>query len=532
MDLKFYLSIFLRRVHYVVLLAILGGTVGGTAAVLLPPVYYAQATLVVEPEQIPGELAASTVRIGAAEQLQVIQQRILTRENLLDMANRLNVYAPRPGQAPVRMAADAIVGDMRRRISIVTSGGSGSRREAPSATLVTVSFTAPTAQLAASVVNEVVTLILSENVEIRTQTADQTLDFFTQEVDRLDQELKSKGAAIQAFQEANHDALPDSLEFRRSQLVAEQERLVGLQRDEAALRDRRQQLVQIYESTGNVAAVAAPAEPTTPEERQLLDLRNQLTSAQAVLSPTNPRVRLLQGQIAALEAQVAASRGVTPVDAPNSANSAYELQLADLDAQIQALGQQRSQIEANMAELQTTIDATPRNGISLDELQRDYDNTRAQYDQAVQRRAVAQTGQMIETLSKGQRISVIEQAIPPASPVSPNRPIIAAGGLGGGLFLGLALVALLEFSDRSIRRPIELTNRLGIQPFAALPLIRTAYDVRRRRLRIIAALVVILFLIPGSLWIIHSQIVPLDRVADHVLEQLANRFAAIEDMLG
>jgi uncharacterized protein involved in exopolysaccharide biosynthesis len=92
--LKFYFSLFLRRLHYFLIVLTLGTVVGLTLAWMLPPVYMAEARLVVESEQIPGELAASTVQIAATEQLQIIQQRILTRDTLIEMANRLQIYAP------------------------------------------------------------------------------------------------------------------------------------------------------------------------------------------------------------------------------------------------------------------------------------------------------------------------------------------------------------------------------------------------------------------------------------------------------
>ena len=101
MDLKFYFSRFLRRIHYVLIIFALGSAIGLTLARMLPPVYVAEALLVVENEEIPDDLAASTVQTEITAQLQIIQQRILTRANLLDMANRLQIYAPAPG-APRR----------------------------------------------------------------------------------------------------------------------------------------------------------------------------------------------------------------------------------------------------------------------------------------------------------------------------------------------------------------------------------------------------------------------------------------------
>ena len=126
-DLKFYLSLFLRRLHYFLIVLTLGSVIGLMLAWMLPPVYNAEARLVVESAQIPGELAASTVHVAATEQLEIIQQRILTRDTLLEMANRLQIYAPTPGQPVRRLEPDEIVEDLRKRITIQTTGGTQAR---------------------------------------------------------------------------------------------------------------------------------------------------------------------------------------------------------------------------------------------------------------------------------------------------------------------------------------------------------------------------------------------------------------------
>ena len=72
LDLRFYLALFLRRLPYFLIFTVAGAAVGLALAFTLPPSYQAQARLVVESEQIPDELAASTVRTEASEQLQII----------------------------------------------------------------------------------------------------------------------------------------------------------------------------------------------------------------------------------------------------------------------------------------------------------------------------------------------------------------------------------------------------------------------------------------------------------------------------
>ncbi|MGB0440778.1 MAG: Wzz/FepE/Etk N-terminal domain-containing protein, partial [Paracoccaceae bacterium] len=175
MDIKFYLLIFWRRFPYFLILLTLGTAAGIAVSIILPPVYVAQARLVVESEQIPDNLARTTVQTDASEQLQIIQQRIMTRDNLLEMSNRLGIYRGE-GRPDKPMTPDEIVSDLRQRVRIRTSGGSVARGQS-TATIVNVGFNAPTAQMAASVTNEVVTLILDENIQMRTSASGDTLAF-------------------------------------------------------------------------------------------------------------------------------------------------------------------------------------------------------------------------------------------------------------------------------------------------------------------------------------------------------------------
>ncbi|WP_299733752.1 Wzz/FepE/Etk N-terminal domain-containing protein [uncultured Tateyamaria sp.] len=531
LDVAFYFALFLRRLPYFLIFVVAGTAIGVALALTLPPSYEAQARLVVESEQIPDELAASTVRTEASEQLQIIQQRILTRDTLLDMANRLNIYAGRgPGE---RLRPDEMVSDLRSRIRIRTTGGRGA------ATLVNISFSAPSANLASQVTNEVVTAMLEENVRMRTGVSGQTLEFFEQEVARLDQELARRGSEIIAFQEANKEALPDSLEFRRGQLAAAQERLLQLTREEAALNDRRAGLVAFYEATGNVVGLNQQTAQAgvSPSEARLRQLRERYSSSVAVLSLDNPRNRVLKQQIDALEKIVAeeqkafleAQTGGEINSETGAVLSIYDIQIADLDNQLEFIASRRAEIEEEMAGLRVSIDATPANTIALNTLERDFAAARLQYDQAVINKGRAETGDIIEALSKGERISVIEQAVPPAEPTSPNRPKLAIAGMGGGIMAGFGFIVLLELLNTSIRRPKDIVQKLEITPFGVLPYIRTRRDRIRRRFALIVVLLAVAGVIVGGLWAIDTYVMPLDLLLKKIMDRLPS---SVTDLLG
>lgn len=467
-DLRHYLAVLKHRFGLFLLVA--GAIIGLalTLAMTLPTVYRANANLLVEPSLIPGDLAASTVRTDALEQLQIIQQRLYARGTLLDLAATLDIKAPGQMQTPDRLLRhmrDSIVLDIR-------SGGRGQ------ATLVAISADAKEPQQALSIANAVVSFVLTEDTAFRTEMAGQTFSFFQNEVVRLGEELDAINAAILSFMNENVDALPEGAEYRFNRQSILQERLAQIRRERTQLAEQRNRLLEVFEETGQVRVPEAV--PMTPAARELQDVRAELNRNLAVFSETNPRIKLLRARVAQLEAQVEANAAT--VVPPTTGTTQVDVQLAELDARQEQLDEQITAVETEIAEIDAAIRATPANAIALDGLERNYENMQAQYNAAVERLSTAATGERIEVLSKGQRISVVEQAVLPRNPVSPNRILIVAGGLSLGLGLGLALVFLLEMLRDTVQRPSDLTRTFGITPLATIPYVTTGAERWRTRL--------------------------------------------------
>lgn len=506
--MQYYVSLFLRRLHIVIGFLALGALVSILLIRILPPVYMADALLVVESEQIPDDLASSTVRTEPNEQMQIIRQRVLTRETILEMVNRLQVYAP-VGDRPVKaMTADEIVDNMRARISIQTTGGKV-QRGAQDATLVSVSFEAPRPELAAAVTNEVVTLILKEDVEMRTRVARDTLQFFQTEVTRLEQDLVARRAEIVKFKENHRDALPDTLSFRQEQAVTLETERLTLTREISDLNAERDRLRRVHG--------AQTVELSVTEQ----DLRTQLETLRAdldTLPADDPRATELRAKIAAAEDGLSTEESN---DSPQPRN-AFDLRLTDLNERLTSLEGRRADLDAMLEKLGDTIAVTPLNGIALETLQHDYDNVRAQFDMTMAKKAEAETGDMIEALSKGQRITVIEPAVPPQDPQRPSRMLIAAGGTFGGLILGIGAVLGLDMLKPGIRSAADLTARLGISPLSVIPILQSRRQRRKRVLMTTLALSFVAGLVLAGLFFVHRNYLPLDILFRGVFDMLRN----------
>lgn len=521
-DLKFYLSIFLRRSPYFVLVAALFASVGISVAVVMPAEYEARAVILVEAEQIPSNLATSTVQVGASEALRIIEQRLMSRQLLLDMSNRLSLYPPdENGQRP---SASEIVQDLRSRTTFSQSTGRVARGSPTGATILTIGFRSTRATQAAEVTNEFVTLVLQQNVELRTAQAGDTLEFFTQEVDRLGRELDAKSVELINFQNDAGIALPTNLTFLRSRLEDLNRARADNQRTLVTLENQRRRLTDIFEVSDGPAR--------SPLEQELADQRSALSEALLVYSEQNPRVTLLRARISQLEAQLlqqseadnkaiddTLAQGPTEGDQRTERDIRFEAEIEDIDRRIATLRDEIERATSEIPLVEQQISDAASNGVVFNKIQRDYDNIQDQYNQAVSRLSVAATGERIELLAKGQRMSVIEQAVIPERPNKPNRPLIAAASVGAGMMAGLALVVLLEFFNRSIRRPIELTNRLGITPFAILPYVKTQPEIIFRRILIGGTVGGLVILVPLGLFAIHSLAFPLDSI----IEALFNR---------
>lgn len=516
-SLKYYFSLFLRRLPYFLVVATILSAVSVTVALSLPPAYVSRMQLIVESPQIPDELAPSTVRTPPLEQLQVMEQKLLTRGNLLDIARRLEVL-PDLGQ----MNPDQIVAAMRSRTDIRLDSG---RNALP---LMTITFEAPTARSTAAVLNEYLTLIQQEDSDFRRGRSGETLEFFVQEVQRLSALLDQQGARILEFKQANTSALPDSLEFRLSQQALLQERSGQLERDIAALQRQREQLVQLFEQTGRVATVGTGV-PLSPNEQRLIELQDELDQALAVYSPENPRVTLLKARVEQIKSSIA--NAAPSLDAASSDDPAesssptpLDIQLIEVDSRIAVLSEQNADLKTRLVSINENIERTPEIAITLDELERKYAGIQAQYNQAEDRLSRAQTGDRIETRSRGQRISVIEQPAVPSQPTKPNRMLIAGGGTVFGILAGLALIVLLEVMNTTARRPEDLVKRFGITPFTTIPYIRTRQQTFFQRSLKLLLIFAILTGIPAAIYAVHIYYLPLDLIADKVMNKLGVRW--------
>jgi uncharacterized protein involved in exopolysaccharide biosynthesis len=211
---SFYWQVFKRRWLYFFVPFVVVAAAGIAVAFLWPPTYRSQGRILVEAQQIPTELVRPTVTSAAQERVQVLEQRTLTRENLLAIVDKFQLFADKrsllsPTQLVELMKKNAKIEPLDEPLSFAKIR---TRNDNPTI-VFTVSFEYSDSATAAAVANELVTRILNEDLRDRTSRASDTVKFLTRQVQKLQSEataLDEKISQVKASQGLSTSSSPNS----------------------------------------------------------------------------------------------------------------------------------------------------------------------------------------------------------------------------------------------------------------------------------------------------------------------------------
>ena len=203
-DLERILAVIRKRIFYFAIPFVLVSIVGALVVVIQRPIYLAEGKILVESPQIPTTLVEPTVTSAATERIQVIQQRLMSRDNLVPIMTKFGLFP----HERAWMSSGELLDLMRDRSQIslldidallAPKDGKPAPRlnsKSSSAIAFTVGFEYENPDIAAKVANELLTSILNPDAQTRTAQATETSRFLAEEVKRLQGKLDAVDAQI------------------------------------------------------------------------------------------------------------------------------------------------------------------------------------------------------------------------------------------------------------------------------------------------------------------------------------------------
>ncbi len=440
------LGVVRRRWPWMLAAVLIGLVATVVAAFSWPLRYVAQATLLISSQEIPQEFVRSTVREDSIDNINALAGKVFAQQNLMRVIEEQQLYPELAGKVAAHDLAQRMLGSI---LFERTEDFTSSRRRAPESSLIyAISFTSDSALRSAEVANSLAALFVEASISRRNEQARRATAFLRRELERDEQELREITNRIAEFRQTHRGELPNELETssRKLDMLAQRRQALAA---EIATRDSR---------IASLLSLPSEAEPS-PNEVLLGEVRRELARELAINTEEHPNVIAVQSRVARLEALVEQERteGREP--------SVNVRRLIDTERrELAALRTQIVQIDAEVDDVSSRVDQTPKIGEELGALEERATVLREDYLGTLRKVEEAELAENLESAQQGSQVSMLDPAAPPRAP-EVSRWMILLGGVAGSLGVALLLAFLLELVD-----PVLLSTR-QLEDIAELPVL-------------------------------------------------------------
>lgn len=479
-----------RRLKMILIPTLLAPLVGFLISYAFPAKYTSQALVLAEPQKVPQGYVAPVVTEDLTQRVATLEQKALGADRLRPLIQKLNqqgllhngnadevIEEIRSGVAiePVQMVVVANPNDRAVGPHGALTGGPGKPPQVPGFNL---DYTASNPREAQAVCAGVTDIMLQENLRDREQAAQNTTDFLSRQVDDAKSNLNDLDAKLAVFKRQYMGQLPGDednnlkiLSGMNSQLDATTQTLSRAQQDKTYSESLLAQQLANWKSSQSASS------PQTLQQ-QLALAQSQLISLQGRYTDDFPDVIKTKKQIADLQKQLDQINSATPNTsaASGQGNAAEPPEIQQLRMQIHQYSdviaqatRQQATLQNQIKVLQGRVALSPGVEEQYKQLTRDYDTAQKFYNDLLDKKSQSEMQTAMEREQQGEQMRLQIPADLPDSPSFPNRLLFAAGGLGGGLVLGIGLGLLLELRDKSLRSESDVIAALDLPVLSQVP---------------------------------------------------------------
>lgn len=432
-DIRSALHSIWRRRWLALLVAWVVCAAGWAMVGMVPNTYESHARVMV---QLYDPLSAQ-VGIGEADRKRDIDR---VRDTLTSAANLEKVVrGTRLGDDVAdRKQMDGVIGGLSKSIKIVATqdnifevsaqARSGHMSDADSA------------RLSRDIVQKVIEIFRDGSNSNNQGDMKQTLDF-------LDQQLVNRQGELQAAEqrrltfETQHPELAQGGVSLIQQLEQSRAEMRGLDADIAAAQSSLAAINAQIAGTPATIAGQAIAGPMGGTRAQLAQVQADLAGMRARgMTDNHPDVIAAQNQIVTLRAQIRAEGPASVAMGsaqPNPAYTTLESIRAERTANLQGLQARRATLQQGIAQQTSRQLENPELVQEAQNISRDYDVLKAQYDKMLQDREELRLRGQVVTAHGGARVQVLDPPLVPRGATAPNRPlfltVVLIAGIGAGL---------------------------------------------------------------------------------------------------
>jgi capsular exopolysaccharide synthesis family protein len=321
----------------------------------------------------------------------------------------------------------------------------------PETRLVYVSYVSPHAALSADVVNALVEEFVSFSVETRYEATKQTSEFLTEQVALLRDDLKRKEEDLQKYgQEKNLLYLSDNESTVVNNFADVNTALTTAQ-------------IERYAKEAAYLELKGLSVDSLPESVNNPTIQALRTTYSQVKSDYEEKGRIYRPEypeMVQLKARLDATRNTLQEEIRKAVDSA--------EADYRAALKKESSLQGLLNEQRGDVTRMNKNAIFYHTLRTEVENMRTLLSTLVAKQNEIQVSSQLGGL-RTSNIKVVDRALVPTGPYTPNirRNLLMA--LLFGLFGGLGLIFLVEYLDNTVKGPEDVEKMAGLPSLGIIP---------------------------------------------------------------
>ncbi len=481
-----------RRFWWFAVPSFLVAIVALAVALVWPAEYEAASIVVVESQAVPEALVQTTVVADTEARYGQIKLMLLSRDNLSAIIDEFDLFADkaRPIEERVEMMREnssieplppAIV-DPRKPIQIDS---------------FRIAYRGSSPQTVADVANRLTRDFLATNLRERANQAESTSEFIGAELVKTEEERARVAQELMEYREQHQGELPEDLSLNNQRLDRLQH---SHQQALSQMETARTQVSEIKRQIHELRTMGTDESSNPVARKKAVELAlNRLRSEGK--TEKHPDVVIARTELENLEALLAKAYESEAPLSPVEGTLRNEMRGHEVGMTV--LERELTRIENEVSEIEARIAATPQRAAQVSQLQATFVGLTDAIKVLSAKRMAADMGRSVELVQKGERFRVIESAVPPTSPVFPNRPLFFVVGAVLGVGLGLLLLVVREVVDQSFHTPHDLQRTLNLPVLGSIPVIWLPAELARARARLrrfaIAGVVIVSLIAGGGL---------------------------------
>jgi polysaccharide biosynthesis transport protein len=451
MDYKKYLQILARNKERFVVIALLLMTAVFIVSFLLPRKYQATSTVFIEKNVISELVKGITVTPSMEDTINVLTYAITSRTLLTKVVDNLDLNLNKS-----QGDTEELIKNLKLNTTVKVKDKN----------LFTISFTDKNPRVARDFVNTLVRLYIEENMSSKRGESYDATKFLSEQIVTFNTKLEKAEAEVNAYKRDKGGMISIDEGKLFQEINTSQQKLYDLELRRRQLEGMR----QVTRKSNDPLLVKL-----TALQKRLDDLRIQYTE-------NYPEVITVKGDIETVKEQLKARKEGTsqPLDPQ---------ELAKIESEISAIKVTEEGLRRYVATNRKVLENIPTAKAGLDKLELEKKNQKNIYDQLFARQGQSEVSKQMEVQDKSTTFRVVDPAILPVKPSSPDRLKLMLLGMVGGLAGSFGLLFLLDQLDNSVK-DAEFVKGFGAPVLAIIPRMQDpVQEVRQRKrsLRLFAA---------------------------------------------